>query len=71
MSAAEALQHEIEHLVDVCEQLDLLADKHPLVWESLLGIAGSLRESIRLLGVLLISKMSDWDSRNQGGNWLS
>jgi hypothetical protein len=59
MSATEAIQHEIKRLIDVCEQLQSLADQHPFVGEALLGIAGTLRNSVTLLEVLVLTKMSN------------
>lgn len=59
MSAAEILQKEIKRLIEVCEQLDSLANDHPVAGEALLGIAGSLRNSATLLGVLVATKFSN------------
>ena len=52
MSASEALQHEIERLEEVCERLDVLAERHPFVGDALLSIAGSVRNSVTLLQVI-------------------
>jgi hypothetical protein len=59
MSATEALQREIKHLTEVCEQLDSLANEHPFVGDALLGIAGSLRNSATLLELLVATKFSN------------
>jgi len=59
MSATAALQREIKRLIEVCEQLDFLANEHPFVEDALLGIAGSLRNSATLLEVLVVTKMSN------------
>jgi hypothetical protein len=56
---SEALQCEIKRLVEVCEQLDALANAHPFVGEALLGIAGSLRNSATLLELLVATKFSN------------
>jgi hypothetical protein len=57
--SAEALQCEIKRLIDVCEQLDALANTHPFVGEALLGIAGSLRNSATLLELLVATRFSN------------
>ena len=59
MSAAEALQREINSLIGVCEQLGSLANEHPLVGEALLRISGSLRNSATLLEVVLTTRLSN------------
>lgn len=60
MSAAvEIIQREIKRLVEVCEQLDWLANEHPVAGEALMGIAGSLRNSATLLEVLVATKFSN------------
>jgi hypothetical protein len=58
MSAA-ALQGEIKRLIEVCEQLDSLANQHPFIGEVLLGIAGNLRNSATLLELLVATKFSN------------
>jgi hypothetical protein len=57
--SAEALQSEIKHLTEICEELDSLANEHPFVGEALLGIAGSLRNSTTLLQLLVVTKFSN------------
>ena len=57
--SAEALQCEVERLIEVCEQLDALASAHPSVAEALLGIAGNLRNSATLLELLMVTKFSN------------
>ena len=59
MSAADALQQEINHLIEVCTKLDSLANEHPHLGEALLGIAGSLRNSTTLLELLVATKLSN------------
>ena len=59
MSAADALQTEINRLIEVCTQLDSLANEHPHLGEALLGIAGSLRNSTTLLELLVATKLSN------------
>lgn len=45
--------------MEVCEQLDTLANQHPLVGEALLGIAGNLRNSATLLELLMATRFSN------------
>jgi hypothetical protein len=45
--------------MEVCEQLDSLANQHPFVGEALLGIAGSLRNSTTLLESLVATQFSN------------
>lgn len=57
--SAEALQYEIKRLTEVCEQLDSLATEHPFVGQALLGIAGSLRNCVTILELLVATKFSN------------
>jgi hypothetical protein len=57
--SAEALQQEVRRLVEVCEQLDSLADEYPLLRDALLGIAGSIRNSAVLLELVVAIKLSN------------
>jgi hypothetical protein len=57
--AAEALHREIKRLIDVCEQLDVLAGEHPSLEKALSGIAGSIRNSAVLLELLVAIKLSN------------
>jgi hypothetical protein len=66
--SAEALQHEIKRLVETCEQLHSLADEHPFVGEALLGIAGSVRNIVTVLEVLLLTKMVELRVDKSGSN---
>ena len=59
MSAADALQREINRLIDVCMHLNSLASEHGHLGEALLGIAGSLRNSATLLELLVATKLSN------------
>ena len=45
--------------MEVCEQLDTLANQHPFVGEALLGIAGNLRNSATLLELLMATRFSN------------
>ena len=45
-------------LMEVCKQLHSLADEFPFVGEAPLSIAGTLRNSVTLLEVLVLTKMS-------------
>ena len=55
--SAEAIHREIKRLTDVCNQLDCLAGEHPSVEEALLGITGSIRNSVVLLELVVAAKM--------------
>jgi len=57
--ATEALQGEFRRLIEVCEQLDALAREHPFLGETLLGIAGGIRNSPVPLELLVAIKMSN------------
>ena len=59
MSTADALQREINRLIEVCTHLDSLANEHAHLGEALLGIAGSLRNSATLLELLVAMKLSN------------
>ena len=52
-----AILHEVQQLYNISDRLDLLADKHPLVSEALLGISGSVRNTATLLEVLIAMKL--------------
>ena len=52
-----AILHEVQQLYNISDRLDLLADKHPLVSEALLGISGSVRNTATLLEVLIATKL--------------
>jgi hypothetical protein len=52
-----AILHEVQQLYSISNRLDLLADKHPLVSEALLGISGSVRNTATLLEVLIATKL--------------
>ena len=54
--AFEAILHEVEQLHKVSTRLDGLAEQHPPVLEALLTIAGSVRNTATLLGVLVLIK---------------
>ena len=48
---------EVQQLYNISDRLDLLAEKHALLSEALLGISGSLRNTATLLEVLVATKM--------------
>jgi hypothetical protein len=54
----EAILCEVERLHDVSERLAALAELHPGVWQALMSISGSVRNTATVLGVLLATKMS-------------
>jgi hypothetical protein len=54
---ANALLSEAERLKSVSEHLELLADRHPHVAETLLTISASIRSTATLLEVLVATKL--------------
>jgi hypothetical protein len=54
----EAILHEVEQLHDVSERLAVLAERHPPVSKELMTIAGSVRNTATILGVLVATKMT-------------
>jgi hypothetical protein len=54
---ANALLSEAERLKSVSERLELLADRHPHVTETLLTISESIRSTAKLLEVLVAAKL--------------
>jgi hypothetical protein len=54
---SNAILHEVQHLYNVSDRLDSLAEQHPLVSEALITIAGSVRNTATLLEVLVATKM--------------
>jgi hypothetical protein len=52
-----AILHEVQQLHNISDRLDLLAEKHPLLSEALLGISGSVRNTATLLEVLIATKL--------------
>jgi hypothetical protein len=54
----EAILREVEQLHDVSERLAILAEQHPRVSEALMTIAGSVRNTATILGVLVATKMT-------------
>jgi len=52
-----ALLHEVQQLYSISDRLDILAERHPLVSEALLGISGSVRNTATLLEVLIATKL--------------
>jgi hypothetical protein len=54
----DSILREVERLHDVSERLVMLAEKHPSVTEALMTIAGSVRNTATILGVLVAIKMS-------------
>jgi hypothetical protein len=53
-----AILHEVRQLYNVSDRLDLLAEQHPFVSETLLTISGSVRNTATLLEVLVATKMA-------------
>ena len=53
-----AILQEAQHLHDVSDRLDLLADDHPPVSEALVTISGSIRNTATLLEVLVATKIA-------------
>jgi hypothetical protein len=53
-----AILHEAQELYNVSDRLDSLADHHPLVSDSLIAIAGSVRNTATLLEVLVATKIA-------------
>jgi hypothetical protein len=49
--------HEARQLHGVSDRLDSLADEHPKVSETLIGISGSIRNTATLLEVLVATQM--------------
>jgi hypothetical protein len=52
----EAILNEVEQLHKVSMRLDGLAEEHPLMSSALITIAGSVRNTATLLGVLVATK---------------
>jgi len=52
-----AILHEVQQLYSISDRLDILAEKHPLLSEGLLGISGSVSNTATLLEVLIATKM--------------
>ena len=50
--------HEVHQLYSISDRLDILAEKHPLMSEALLGISGSVRNTATLLEVLVATKLA-------------
>ncbi len=53
----EAILNEVRQLHNVSDRLDMLAEQHPLLTESLIGISGSVRNTATLLEVFVAMKM--------------
>ena len=52
-----AILQQVQRLYGVSENLDSLADQHPVVCEALLAISGSIRNTATLLEVLVATKI--------------
>ena len=52
----QAILREVDHLHNVSTRLEALAEKHPLVSEPLMTIAGNVRNSATVLAVLVVAK---------------
>jgi hypothetical protein len=51
-----AILREVDHLHNVSTRLEALAEKHPLVSETLMTIAGNVRNTATILAVLVAAK---------------
>lgn len=54
---SKALLHEAQQLKDVSQRLELLADQHPHITDSLLSICGTIRGTAAILEVLVTTKL--------------
>jgi hypothetical protein len=52
----QAILREVDHLQNVSTRLEALAEKHPLVSETLMTIAGNVRNNATILAVLVAAK---------------
>ena len=52
----QAILREVDHLQNVSTRLEALAEKHPLVSETLMTIAGDVRNTATILSVLVAAK---------------
>jgi hypothetical protein len=52
----QAILTEVDHLHKVSARLEALAEQHPPLSEPLITIAGSVRNTATLLGVLVVAK---------------
>jgi hypothetical protein len=52
----EAILHEVDQLNRVSTRLEALAERHPLVSEALITIAGNVRSTATVLAVLVVAK---------------
>jgi hypothetical protein len=52
-----AILREVQQLYSISDRLDILAERHPLLSEALLGISGSVRNTATLLEVLVAAKL--------------
>jgi len=53
-----AILLEVQKLYGVSDRLDSLAEQHPLVFEALITISGSVRNTATLLEVLVATKIA-------------
>jgi hypothetical protein len=53
-----AILREVKQLYNVSDRLDLLAEQHPVVFEALITISGSVRNTATLLEVLVATKIA-------------
>jgi hypothetical protein len=52
-----AILREVQQLYSISDRLDILAGKHALLSEALLGISASVRNNATLLEVLVATKL--------------
>ena len=53
-----AIVREVKQLYNVSDRLDLLAEQHPVLFEALITISGSVRNTATLLEVLVATKIA-------------
>ncbi|HUD67753.1 MAG TPA: hypothetical protein VMQ17_24435 [Candidatus Sulfotelmatobacter sp.] len=53
-----AILREVKQLYNVSDRLDLLAEQHPVLFEALITISGSVRNTATLLEVLVATKIA-------------
>jgi hypothetical protein len=57
----KTIPHEVDQLHDVSTRLEGLAERHSVVSEALLTIAGNVRSSATVLAVLVATKLRKGD----------
>lgn len=54
---SKALLREAQHLKNVCDRLEVLADEHPHVTDALLSVCGTIRSTATILEVLVATRL--------------